>query len=168
MTIKFPPTDKAPPLSASVLDVENPMMGALKTAVVTQDVMKFQALVNVIPWANQAPSDVIEAIRMALALEAPLIARKLAEQGIKHFPSHAELNKIARILAAPTATVAPSSTRLDVKANTSWIKANREAYKRQWVALHNGELIASSQTFSDLAATVGDIKGKGILITQVT
>lgn len=143
-------------------------MVLLKTAGQAKDVMKFQALVNVIPWANRPPADVVTAIRLALALEAPLVARRLAEQGAKQYPAHPEIKKMARILAVPTATAVPSSARLDVKANTHWIKANREAYGRQWVALHNGELIASADTFSDLAAKVGDIKGKGILVTQVT
>lgn len=149
-------------------DINNFAMLLLETALLTQDVMEFQALVNAIPWSNQAPSDLVEAIHMALALEAPLIVRKLAEQGKKTYPTHREIIKVARILATPSTTSTTSSIRLDTKANKLWIKANREVYRRKWVALHNGELIASGQTFSDLAARMGDVKGKGILVTQVT
>ncbi len=149
-------------------DIDNYAMTLLETAALAQDKMEFQALVKVIPWSTFTPSDLVKAIRMALALEAPLIARKLAEQGQKYFPTHSEINKIARILAAPTAKSVRPTTRLDVKANKLWITTNREAYKGKWVALHDGKLIISSQTFSGIAAKVGDIKGKGILVTQVT
>ncbi|MCL4867492.1 MAG: hypothetical protein KJ063_00860 [Anaerolineae bacterium] len=143
-------------------------MALLETAVLAQDGLSFAALVKAIPWSNQTPEELIVAIRMAFALEAPLLARYLAEQGIKYHATHPEIEKIAHILAPPKATTAARSTKLDVKANQLWLRNNREAYQRKWVALHNGELIATAPTFSALAAAVGDIKGKGILLTQVS
>lgn len=139
----------------------------LETAVKNQDTMEFQKLVNEISWSNQSPSTFVYAIRMALTVEAPLLARKLAEKGSKFYPEHQELRKMARILAPPTVT-AKSSIGLNVKANKLWIDAHREEYKRQWVALLNGELIESGNSFSELKGKVGDVKGKGILVTQVT
>lgn len=143
-------------------------MASLEAAVIAQDVMMFHTLVDAIGWSKESPADLVKAVRWALALEAPLIARKLAEQGAKLHPTHPEIKKMAQILAAPTVVPANPPAETDVKANQIWIKAHREAYRQQWVALRNGELITSEQTFSALIAKVGDIKGKGILITQVT
>lgn len=147
---------------------EHSAISLLETAALAHDVIRFQALVNAIPWANQKPVDIVAAIRFALALEAPLMARQIAEQGIKQYPAHPEIKKMARILAPPTVTATPHSNRIDIKANQLWLKANRENYRLNWVALHNGKLLASAQTFADLTAEVGDIKGKSILLTQVT
>jgi hypothetical protein len=130
--------------------------------------MEFQSLVNDIPWSSQPPTNFVKAAHMALALEAPLIARRLAEQGVKYYPTYPELKKIAHILAPPTVTLVSPPTKLGVKANKHWIKTNQEEYQRKWVALDNGELIAFGQSFSELIEKMGDIKGKGILVTQVT
>jgi hypothetical protein len=151
-----------------ISDSNNDAMTLLETAVINQDVMEFQKLVNEISWSNQSSSAFVNAIRMALILEAPLLARRLAEQGSNFYPEHQELGKMARILAPPQVITSTGSFGFGVKANKIWIDTNREEYKRKWVALKNGELIASGQTFSDLRAKIGDIKGKGILVTQVT
>ena len=162
MTIKSPHIERA--LSRADHDV----MALLETAASDQDVLTFQALVSAITWSKQTPADLVKAIRLALSLEGPLIARKLAELGTTYHPAHPEIQKIARILAPPTVIPATQQPVPDVKANQAWIKAHREAYRRQWVALRNGELMATGQTFPDLLAKVGDIRGKGILVTQVT
>ncbi len=146
----------------------NYVMALLESAAFAQDVIKFQALVRAMPWSFLTASDFLEAIRMSLALESPIIARQIAEQGTSHFPTHSEINKYARILATPTVKSLTPFARLDVKANKLWIMTNRENFKGKWVALHNGKLIAYSSTFPNLTAKVGDVKGKGILITQVT
>lgn len=150
------------------LDIENYTMTSLETAVLDHDIIEFQTLINEISWSNRPSLDFIRAIRMALELEAPLIARKLAEQGAEYHPANPELSKMARILAPPEVFTDIRLPRLDIKANKLWIDAHRKEYKGKWVALHNGELIASENTFSELKNEVGNIKGKGILITQVT
>jgi hypothetical protein len=160
--VHIPILDREPP------DLDNQAMEMLETAVLNQDVMEFQSLVNDISWSSQSPSNFEKAIHMALALEAPLIARRLAEQGVKYYPTDPELKRIAHILAPPIVTPVSPPIQLGVKANKHWIKTNQEEYKRKWVALDNGELIASAQSFSKLIEKVGDIKGKGILVTQVT
>lgn len=144
------------------------IMALLETAVLTQNVVEFQFLVDTISWSKQPQTDLITAIRMALTLEAPLIARKLAVKGVKLYPVHLEMKKIASILAEPTVTTVATPSKLDPKANKMWIQANRKEYRGKWVALYNGELIDSSQNISELITQVGDIKGKGILVTQVT
>lgn len=149
-------------------ETDSYVMTLLETAVLSRNKMEFQALLRAISWSTVAPSDLVEAIRMALTLEAPLLARKLAEQGEKYHPNHSEISKMVRILSAPIVKSVKPTTRLDIKANKLWITANRETYKGKWVALHDGKLISLSDTFSDLSAKVGDIKGKGILVTQVT
>ena len=54
-------------------------------------------MANEISWSKQTPPDFVKVIQIALALEAPLIARQLAEEGAKYHPTYPELKKIARI-----------------------------------------------------------------------
>lgn len=152
----------------STSSIDTHALTMLETALLTQNTMEFKALAEKIQWSNKTPLELIKAIRKALALEAPLIARKLAEQGVKYHPTHPEINKMAGILASPVATSVIPSTKLDVKANKLWIQKYREKYRGKWVALRNGDLIASRLTFADLATEVGNIKGTDILLTQVT
>jgi hypothetical protein len=165
MSMNFPTTDEillTPPLSTQQV------IALLETAVHAQDITNFRTLIQAVPWSTFSPSDLIAVIRMALSLEAPLMARRLAEHGLKQYPNHPEINRFAHILAVPTAMPVEPATEVDIKANKEWLAANREAYRGKWVAVHNGTLIADGSTFSDLTANVGEVKGKGILLTQVT
>jgi hypothetical protein len=149
-------------------EINNDAMTLLEIASLDRDVVGFQELVNKIPWSMMPASDLVNAIKMALNLEAPLIARKLAEKGSKYHPKNTELSKMARILAPPEVYIRLKPLDLNVKANKLWIENHREEFSKMWVALRKGNLIASGQTFSELKERIGDIRGKGILVTQVT
>lgn len=146
----------------------NDALTLLETAVQTQDITKFQTLIQAVPWAMFTPPDLLDVIRMALSLDAPLLARRLAEQARQQYPNHREINKFAHVLATPTVKPIEPAPQIDVRANKEWLTVNRETYRGKWVAIHNGSLIAASLTLSDLTAEVDDVKGKGILITKVS
>jgi len=78
----------------------------------------FRDLVYTIDWSNQPPLAFIKAIRLALAIEAPLIARRLAEQGAEYYPNHPEISKAARILAAPKITIHTQTNIYEMKPET--------------------------------------------------
>jgi hypothetical protein len=120
------------------------------------------------PGAQTAPDAIIHAIKQAFESDSPRLAERLAREGAKRYPEHAELLKYARVLAPPTVRLASSTpeSRAAVKANRKWLKANRHDYLGNWIALKNGELLHASSTFDDLTAAVGDVRGRGILVTK--
>lgn len=139
----------------------------LQNSVAQQNVAAFQTLVHGIDWTKCTPQELIQAIRWALALEAPLLARRLSEQGVKRHPENDELRETARLLSPPTATLSQPTAALNLKANQEWLVINRDNYQGQWVALKDGVLLAAAASFSALLNDVGDIKNKGILATKV-
>ena len=54
-----------------------------------------------IDWLRRPAADFAQAVRLALAAGAHLLARNLAERGDGLYPGHPELQKMARILAPP-------------------------------------------------------------------
>jgi len=48
-----------------------------------------------------------------------------------------------------------------------WLKAHREEYRSQWVALRSGILLAAALSRKDLMAQLENPKDKSILITPV-
>ncbi len=88
-------------------------------------------------------------------------------EGLKSFPEHAELQKYEYILAPPKVTVVDRGGHPEIGANNSWIKKNREQYRGRWVAIKNGQLLASGKNHDEVVAQVGEIKNTGILVTVI-
>jgi hypothetical protein len=94
-------------------------------------------------------------------------AWKIATEGLKHFPEHAELQKYALILAPPKVTVVPRDPNRDVGADIKWLKQNRAEYRGNWVAIRNGQLLATGKSYDEVSAQVGPVKNTGILVTKI-
>lgn len=139
----------------------------LEITVQQQNVDAFLALVQTIDWSKCTPQEIGQTVKWALALEAPLLARRLSGQGIKYHPQNQELQEMARLLAPPAITMTQPTITPDVKANQEWLVLHRETYRNQWVALKDGELLAAADSFPSLLSQVGDVKGKGILMTKI-
>ena len=94
-------------------------------------------------------------------------AWKVAVEGLKYHPDHAELKKYAHILAPPKVTSVDRGGHPEVRANREWMKENRARYRGQWVAIKNGQLLATGNSHDEVIAQVGPIKNTGILVTKV-
>jgi len=95
-------------------------------------------------------------------------AWELANQGLKQFPNHTELQKYARILAPPKITSSVDrGGHPEIKANRDWLKHNRIEYRGRWVAIKNGELLTSGENLDEIVKQIGEIKNTGILVTPV-
>lgn len=118
---------------------------------------------------DAAPDDIIMAIKRALETDLPRMAERLARDGAARYPEHTELLQYAHVLAPPTVRVVPSTpaSRAALKANRKWLKAHRRDYLGHWIALKDGELLHASPAFDDLTAAVGDVRGRGILVTKI-
>jgi hypothetical protein len=94
-------------------------------------------------------------------------AWEIAVEALKHFPDHAELQKYEYILAPPKVKTVPRDPNQDVQADIDWIKNNRAEYRGCWVALKNGELLASGKDHDEIVEQIGEIKNTGIMITVI-
>ena len=117
--------------------------------------------------AISTPGDVVDAIRQALATGEAERARQLALEGAQRYPAHVELHHYARVLAPPTPRVVPASStsRASVKANGAWLHTHRTAYYGRWVALRDGTLVRTADSFEALVAGLDDTTG--LLLTRV-
>ncbi len=102
----------------------------------------------------QSPDDYLQALAHALRVGEFGRARRVATAGATRYPAHAELAKSARVLAPPTVTRARRPHTADIQANRVWLKAHRQDYAGQWVALRDGHLLAAAPSFDALAAQV--------------
>ncbi|MEZ4714400.1 MAG: hypothetical protein R3A44_44880 [Caldilineaceae bacterium] len=114
------------------------------------DTHAFVTVYRLIDWSTRKPAEFERAIQWALAAGAHLAARTLAATGAAKYPAHAELQKAARILAPPKVlrrNLAPDPT---LRANHNWLRTHRLEYSGQWVALRNGQLLASGDSLQEL------------------
>jgi len=102
----------------------------------------------------QSPEEYLQALAHALRTSEFGRARQVATEGAARYPAHAELAKSARILAPPTVTRASRPHTAAVQANRAWLRAHRQAYAGQWIALRDGHLLAAAPSFDALVARV--------------
>jgi hypothetical protein len=139
----------------------------LERAVRLEDEDEFNHLVAEMDWYKRSGNDYLKAVKMALEVGAFLTARKLSQEGETRFPNNLELRKYAKVLA-PVKTIrtdVPSDP--GVAKNNLWLKQNRDEYLGLWVALRDGDLLASGKTLQIVKNQVGRLKNSRILVTRV-
>lgn len=144
---------------------QDKQMAALVSAANSKNESAFMLAYQKIDWQTRAATDFIQAVQLALTAGAHLVARKLAELGAAHYPQDAYLKKAAYILAPPKVIARDLPPRPDLRANRDWIMSQSNAYRGKWVALRNGELLATADSFDALADQVGN--PSGILLTKI-
>ena len=142
-------------------------LSILDESVQRGDVTTFVNLLKGIEWNQRTSDEFIQAIDLALKIGAHLAARELATQGAEiHFDSE-ELQKYARILAPPQVSRVPVNSRVNIRANSEWLKMNRNRYKGKSIALKDGELLETANSTEELIGKIGATKGTGILVTHL-
>ena len=107
-----------------------------------------------VPPPPQSPEDYLQALAQALRTGEFGRARQVAMEGAERYPAHAELAKSARVLAPPTVQRANRPHTAKITANRAWLKAHRQDYAGQWVAVRDGRLLAAAPSFDQLLARV--------------
>lgn len=136
------------PTSASAPDYQ---MALLQLAADQSDEAGYLAAYRQIDWAARSAADILLGVQLALQAPAHGLARELSRFGAERYPDHGELQKYARILAPPRTIASHLPPRPDLRANHVWIKQNSTAYRGRWVALQNGQLLASAASLRLLA-----------------
>jgi hypothetical protein len=107
-----------------------------------------------VDWSQQPAENFVAAIHLALAAGAHWMARKLSAQGQCLYPAHADLQKLAHILAPPRVKVGECASGVSRRKDFAWLKHHSDPYRGQWVALRDGELVAAAPTIPKIKTKV--------------
>lgn len=143
-------------------------MAALEAAAAAKDEQAFGTAFKTVQWEDRQPEEFMHTVDLALMAGAYLVARKVAAMGAQRYPKHAELQKMAHVLAPPTVTVTQSNSQPTWYADRQWLKSHWQEYRGQWVALRQGQLLGAATSLDALVEQVGNIKGTDILVTPIT
>mgnify|MGYP006272214089 CR=1 FL=1 len=113
------------------------------------------------------PEEFISAADKELDRDDWNAAWKIATEGLKHFPEHKELQKYAYILAPTKVTSVNRGGHPEIGADHEWMKKHRLEYRGRWVAIKNGQLLASGKNLDEIVDQIGEIKNTGILVTAI-
>lgn len=72
----------------------------------------------------------------------------------------------AKLLALPTTEVRAASARGDMSRNRAWLHEHEAQYRGTWVALRDGELVASDQSFIALQKRLREDKQEHVFLTK--
>ena len=134
-------------------------MAGLKAAARAGDETAFLDARRAVDWSKRSARDFTQAVRWALEAGAYRAATLLATEGAERFPRHAELAKMARILAPPKVIRSDLPPDPSIAADMDWLRAHYNEYRGQWIALRNGQLLGTANSLRELADKIGDIQG---------
>ena len=125
-------------------------------------------VIDSIDWCNKSPVFFKQAIELALELELPLIASRLADIGHRTRPMNSYLERAARVLAPPKIVERNRPPQEGLSASMVWLQSHAREYRGTWVAIRAGELIDFASSRMELISRVGDVAGdSGVLITRI-
>ncbi len=143
------------------------VLAGLIAAADAKDDLAFLTAYEQITWANQPAEKFVQAVHLALAAGAHLLARDLSQEGAERYPDHPELAKMAHILAPPVVRTVATPPNTTWKADREWLKAHWREYRGKWVALLNGTLLGEAASLDALIDQIGSTKGTDILVTPI-
>ncbi len=109
--------------------------------------------------AKSAARTPMLAIREALAAEDYYGARALAKQAHRDHPEDPELAVAAQVLAPPRVLRNDLPPDPTIRINMDWMEHEAHNYSGQWVAVKDGQVVASASTVRALKEQVPDLKG---------
>jgi hypothetical protein len=145
----------------------DPEMAALEAAAYAKDERAYLRARKAIDWSKRPPTDFVRAVDLAFLAGAYMAARNLSREGAELYPDHAELQKMAYVLAPPQVIAGNTGPHPDIEANRQWLKANWNQYRGHWVALKDGQLLGVADSLDALVEQIGEIRNTGILVTSL-
>jgi hypothetical protein len=120
------------------------------------DVRAFLNTLQKMKWEQRPAEDFVHAIKLALNVSAPTSAQFIYDEGVKRHPESLELKRYARLFAPARPSIRTSPPNPTLKANREWLKLHRAEHRGEWIALRNGELLATGSSLEDLTRRVTD------------
>jgi hypothetical protein len=140
-------------------------LAALEVAAEVGNERAFARVAAEIDWLQRSAAEYARAVRLALATEAHLLARELADEGAKRYPDSQELQKMAHILAPPRVVRTEASIPGSLAANRAWMRLHADEYRGKWVALRNGSLLAEAESAAEVWRSLESTEG--VMLTRV-
>jgi hypothetical protein len=137
----------------------------LETAAGSGDLSVFAKAEQAIDWMGHPPEDLIHAVDLAISIGAFVSARRLSEIGARQFPDHETVQRYARVLAPPKILRTDLPPDPGAAADMLWLKKHSSEYRNRWVALKDGELLDSAESFEQLIAK--HPARSGVLLTRI-
>jgi hypothetical protein len=137
---------------------------ALERAARRQDLHSFVAAEQVVNWNKKPVGELAKAIQYSLSVGAFAVAQRLAEVGKRVHGDDPTIGRLARILA-PAKVLTSVAPDPGVRQNHEWLKKHARQYRKRWVALENGVLLFTGDSFSKLRSRLGD--RKGVLLMRI-
>jgi hypothetical protein len=105
---------------------------------------------------GRTPESFLEEIERILNAGTLHGAREVAERGLALFPGHPDL-KQAHYALRPyeKARAVPGCNAPDQSDSFEWLRGNGSKFRRQWVGLAHGELIAASADLEEVIQAFG-------------
>ncbi|MCK6627859.1 MAG: hypothetical protein L6R45_22115 [Anaerolineae bacterium] len=129
---------------------------------------QFVALAEVVDWSVCGSEELLRTIDLALSLELSSLAIKLAQQGQHLFPKHERIQQAARVLAPPVGREVSTVYTQNLNASQLWLREHAPEYRGRWVAVREGELVATAESLNELTTIMGEGKDSvGALISKV-
>jgi hypothetical protein len=120
-----------------------------------------------VDWSVRSPDELIAAIDLALAEERPASATRLAELGRELFPHHERIGRAAQALAPGSARSTSLPSVEGLGDSRRWLREHAYAYRGQWVAVREGELVGVAPSLEELGTIVDLEEGANLLVTRV-
>jgi hypothetical protein len=100
---------------------------------------------------GRTPESFLEEIEKILNAGTLHGAREIAERGLALFPGHPELEQ-AHYALRPYAKsrAVPGRNAPDQRDSFEWLRRNGSKFRRQWVGLAHGELVAASEILDEV------------------
>ena len=117
---------------------------------------QFVALAEAIDWSACGPEELLRAIDLALSLELASLAIKLAQQGRRLFPNHERIQQAAQVLAPPIGREVSTPYAQNLSASQVWLREHAPEYRGRWVAVREGELVATAESLQELTTMMGE------------
>lgn len=122
-----------------------------RKAVSADSQKEFVETVGTIEWSSQSPSQIKQAIDVALGLGCHAVAAELAATGRNRYPNDPALERIAHVLAPPELVRTGVPAVSGLSASVKWFEEHREQYSGKWLAVRNGKLLASADSRKELS-----------------
>ena len=109
-----------------------------------------------------------DAIQLTLQNDALEITRALVASALKMYPESHIFHEYERTLAPPKVLQTGTRAGRDYSKSMHWLSDHSHEYVGQWVALRDGELIATSLTRLGLIEKIGDLhQDPGVLLSRI-